>query len=169
MILGPVIGVCVARILAPITTLGAGNLRIAPLCCKQPLSLKSAALEIVFRLRFNIEKFRLDSDTTYDQYVYVARHYVNIPIERLVPFSGFPITFKMQYTEFDYSSLGRIHENCLNIIDNGMSRVTRERRISSPEEFVKFITGHKTRFWCAHCSKALFLIPYKVRLFFFSD
>ena len=79
------------------------------LCCKQPLSLKSAASEIVFRLVFNIEKFRLDSDTTYDQYVYVAQHYVNIPIERLVPFTGFPTTFKMEYIEFDESSLGRIH------------------------------------------------------------
>jgi hypothetical protein len=36
---------------------------------KQPLSLKAAASEIVFRLIFNIENFRLDLDTTYDQYV----------------------------------------------------------------------------------------------------
>ena len=113
----------------------------------------------MFRLTFKIEKFRLDSDTTYDQYVYVAQHYVNIPIERLVPFSGFPINFKLQYIEFDDSSLGRNHENCLDIVDNGMSRITMERRISSPEEFVRLITRHKTIFWCAHCSKALFLIP----------
>jgi hypothetical protein len=39
-------------------------------CHKQPPPLKSAASEIMFRLIFNIEKFHLDTDTTYDQYMY---------------------------------------------------------------------------------------------------
>jgi len=33
----------------------------------------------------------------YDQYMYVARHDVNVPIERLVPFDEFPPLLRMQY------------------------------------------------------------------------
>ena len=113
--------------------------------------------EIVFRLTFNIEKFPLDRDRTHDQSVYVARR--NVPIERLIQFNESPTVLKMQYIEFDESSSGRIHGHCVDAVNSGMSQISMERQISSAEEFVRLATGYKIRFWCAHCSKALFSIP----------
>jgi hypothetical protein len=118
------------------------------ICHKQPPSLKSSASEIMFRLIFNIEKFHLDRDTTYDQYMYVARH--KVPIERLVLFKEFPKVLKMKYTEFDDSSLGLIHRHCIDVVNSEISLISMERQISSTEEFVRLVTRYKTGFCCAH-------------------
>ena len=126
-------------------------------CYNQPPSLKSAASEIMFRLIFNIKKFRFDRDMTYDQYIYVAQH--NVPIERLVPFNEFLKILKMQYVEFYDSSLGRIHRHCVDVVDSEMSEISMERKISSADEFFRLVTRYKSKFWCTHCSKAVFPIP----------
>jgi hypothetical protein len=131
--------------------------------CKQPLSLEAAASEIVFRLIFNVETFRLDLDTTYDRYVYGVRSGVNIPTERLVPFKRFPDELKMRYVEFDDAALGRFHIHCVDNFTSGASQIPLKRRINSAEEFVELVTRYKARFWCSNCSKALFPSPSLIR------
>ena len=79
------------------------------LCCKQPLSLKTAASKIVFGL-YNFHKFCFDHNTTCDQYVYAVRSRVNLKSEQLVPFFEFPDT--LHFIQFDHFSLVQFHEHC---------------------------------------------------------
>lgn len=109
-------------------------------------------------------KFFLENDTTYDQYVYAARHGFNFPIEQLVPFRHFPIHC-FRDTVFDDNSLGQFHERCVSAVDvqgSGRWFNALERKVTMPSEFVTLVSRFKARFWCAHCNKPLFKMPRRV-------
>jgi len=132
------------------------------LCLKQPLSLKSVASEIMFRLVNNLDKFSFDQDTTYHQYIFAVRYGAVLKVEQLVPFPTFPCMLTFRFILYDNASLGHYHESCALAVDvrNGAKWMDSTRyQFERPADFVGSITRMKGKFWCAHCEKALFSIP----------
>lgn len=111
---------------------------------------------------YNIEKFYLDQDTTYDKYVYIARHGVIVPIEKLVPFDEFPALLEMQYIAFEDPSLGLIHGYCIMAVDKRdgeSSLISMDRQIRSAIDFVELVIERKSKLWCVYRAKAVFPLP----------
>jgi hypothetical protein len=132
------------------------------LCLKQPLSLKSAASEIMFRLANNLNKFCFDQDTTYRQYIFAVRYGAILNIEQLIPSLKFPCTLSFRFILYDNVSLGHYHEHCASVVNvrNGTRWMDSVHyRFEQPTDFVVSIAQLKSVFWCAHCEKALFSIP----------
>jgi hypothetical protein len=131
------------------------------LCCKQPLSLKTAAAKIVFGL-FNLNKFCFEENTTYNEYVYAVRADVNIPLQQLVPFTEFPSTLTISCVQFDNLPHKQFHEHCslaVNMQGSGKWSSTLQRRFETRSEFVHAVLHCKTKCWCAYCGKSLFVLP----------
>ena len=129
------------------------------LCLKQPLSLKSAASEIVFRLVYSVDKFCFDQDTTYQQYTYAVRYGVTLSVEQLVPSTSLPCVLTFQFIFYDDASLRQYHEHCASAVDvrNGTRWMDSLRyQLERPADFVGSVARLKSIFWCAHCEKALF-------------
>jgi hypothetical protein len=131
------------------------------LCCKQPLSLKTAAAKIVFGL-FNLHKFCFGKNTMYNEYVYAVRSDVNIPLQQLVPFMKFPNTLTIRCVQFDDLPLEQFHEHCslaVNVLGSGKRSNTLQRRFETRAKFVHVVLHCKTKCWCAFCGKLLFVLP----------
>jgi hypothetical protein len=124
-------------------------------CVKQPLSLKSAASEIVFGM-CNLSKFCFDEHTTYDEYIIVERH---LPTQQLVPNMDFPNTLFTSYAQYDNPSLGRFHERCwlaVRVQSSGEWPTYTQRQFRTDTEFVKLLSQDKYT-WCTFCEKTLFV------------
>jgi hypothetical protein len=134
------------------------------LCCKQPLSLKSAASKIVFAI-YNMHKFCFDENTTRSEYVLAVRSGVIIPDHQLVPNTEFPCTLDLQYIHLDDFSQGQFHESCFssaNVRGSGKWPTTSHRHFENPAEFVNLVLHCKTQVWCTFCEKSLFVLPRRV-------
>jgi len=131
-------------------------------CCKQPLSLKTAASEIVFRFVFNINKFCFDQTTTFNQYVYAIQR--GALIEQLVGFLQFPAMLKLKCIQFEDLSRGQYHEICASTVyvENGPWLSTLEHEFQSPDEFIGLVSVSKARYWCTHCERSLFIMPPRI-------
>jgi hypothetical protein len=129
------------------------------LCLKQPLSMESAASEIVFLLVYKLYNFCFHQDTTYQLYIYCVRFGVTLPLERLIPFARFPNILLFIFTLFDNLSLGHNHEHRAWTVDvrNGTRWMDAlQYQFGRPALFVSHVAQLKGTFWCAHCERALF-------------
>ena len=135
------------------------------LCLKQPISLKSAASEIVFRLVYNLDKFCFDQDTTYQQYIFAVRYGVSLSIEQLIPFTLFPYVLTFRFVFYDDASQRQYHEHCasgVNVRSGTRWMNSLRYQFEQPTDFVGCVAQLKSIFWCAHCEKALFSIPRRI-------
>jgi hypothetical protein len=134
------------------------------LCCKHPLSLKSAASKIVFGI-YNMHKLCFDETTTRSEYVLVVRFVLNIPDHQLVPHTEFPCKLDVQFILLDDLSQGQFHESCFasaNVRGTGKWPITSHRHFENPAEFVNLVLNCKTQLWCTLREKSLFVMPRRV-------
>ena len=117
-------------------------------CTRQPASLADCARHILFHYTHHLDRFRLETHTTYDQYVYAVSTN-RVPQADLLPPEA--PTICVWYLSNIDSPL-RFYRDCLGA---GPWLNQSERKYSSSEEQMRDFVTYRNHFWCHHCDKGL--------------
>jgi hypothetical protein len=123
------------------------------ICRRQPPSLFALSARVLFNYVFNIERFELTADTTYDQYVYAVRsNRVNssklLPPEYPVIRVFFFFSGRLPQRQHHYHCPGR-----------GSWKGEYQHKFESPEEAISYLVDLKDMLWCDFCENPLFFHP----------
>ena len=120
------------------------------ICISHPPSLVASATHVVFNHTFNLEKFELTVDTTYEQYVYAfLSNRVNS--QKLLPplFPKIEVSFRCDKHNFET----KLHIHCPV---PGSCHMKSSTIFESPDQAINELMKEENFYWCAFCQKPLF-------------
>lgn len=123
------------------------------MCCRRPPSLRAAATRVVYTLTFNLERFVLSVDTTYNEYVYAANS------GQVNAMSLLPPTYPDVVVCFYYhrtTPLLWMHRRCPGA---GPWNCAHRRTYTDMAQALEELISDRDRFWCGFCHKPLFFPP----------
>jgi hypothetical protein len=120
------------------------------ICRRQPPSLFALSARVVFNYVFNIERFELTADTTYDQYVYAVRSN-RVHSSKLLP-PEYPI-IRMFFLFSQHLPQNQHHYHCPG---RGTWNGAYLYKFGSPEDAISNLVALKDTLWCNFCEKPLF-------------
>jgi hypothetical protein len=107
-----------------------------------------SALNVYSKMVFNLKRFDVTHNTTYDQYVYASTPQRIFYFLLLPP--GYPTpTLSFPFETMDY----RLHKHCPG---KGSWTGTLRRTFRSIDDAVRDLASCEDTYWCRHCGKGLF-------------
>ena len=129
------------------------------LCITQPPFLVASATHIVFNHTFNLEKFELTVDTTYEEYVYASLSN-KVSSQKLLPplFPKIEVSLRCDKHNFET----KLHIHCPG---PGSCRMKSSTVFESPDQAINELTKEQNFCWCSFV-KNLFSFLFYVAITF---